>query len=146
MISCGGRIDVEQEPSPPTDDGAITPKLDADAPAQTKSQMADDAARQAARACRGDWGRHGLSPVEGCNCRSTDFGTPCADNAECDGQCLADAPSEIVVDEGPPRRGYWVGQCSEFVASFGCHSVLADGYNLGAPLLLDQGVPMRCLD
>lgn len=87
-----------------------------------------------------------MSPVEGCNCRTADFGASCADDSECEGQCLADTPGELVVDAGPPRRGYWVGQCSEFRASFGCHSVLANGYNLGEPVLMDEGIPMLCID
>jgi hypothetical protein len=145
--SCGGRIDVEQEPSPPVDETVSAPDFDAGAPAQTKSQTDDDAAARAVcRACRGDWGRHGLSPVEGCNCRTEDFGASCADDSECEGQCLADEPGELVVDAGPPRRGHWVGQCSEFHASFGCHSVLSNGYNLGEPVLMDEGIPMRCTD
>jgi hypothetical protein len=151
-VSCGGRIDVDPEASPPTSgaeggsDSESSPSVDFDAPPRTKKQVDEASARAACRACRGDWGRHGLSPEEGCNCRTEDFGASCADNSECEGQCLADAPGEMMVDPGPPRRGFFVGQCSEFRASFGCHAVLADGFNLGEPVLLDEGVPMRCLD
>jgi hypothetical protein len=153
--SCGGRIDVEEDPTPSTDENEnenasagspVVDSFDSDAPPRTKTQLGEGPARAACRACRGDWGRHGLSPIEGCNCRTEDFGASCADSSECEGQCLADAPGQMVVEPGPPRRGFFVGQCSEFRASFGCHSVLSDGFNLGEPVLLDEGVPMRCLD
>lgn len=145
-VDCGGRIDVEQEETPPIDDSEPLPDLGAGAPSQTKAKVEEDPAHAACRVCRGDWGRHGLSGVEDCNCRTEDFGASCADDSECEGQCLADAPGELVVEQGPPRRGFFVGQCSEFRASFGCHAVLSNGFNLGEPVLLDEGAPMRCID
>src|SRR5689334_362283 len=92
--ACGGNVDVE--PSPSVDTSATTPHTDADASSQASSPTAEDPARTACQACRGDWGRHGLSTKEDCNCRTADPGAPCTDSVECNGQCLADAPREIV--------------------------------------------------
>ena len=124
VLGCGARIDVEDGAS---DTGEVTE-------------------RAACDACRGDWGRHGLSQVESCNCRTEDSGRACGAATECEGQCLADAATELVTEEGPPRVGFLIGQCSEFRTSFGCHTWLSNGNGLGTPVLLDEVTTLRCLD
>jgi hypothetical protein len=39
----------------------------------------------------------------------------------------ADRAESVVVDRGPPARGYFVGRCSEFVQVFGCNRFIARG-------------------
>jgi hypothetical protein len=143
------------DPPPPVTAGApgadgepIIPGASGSSSSGGSSTTAPDEAvdRASCQACRGDWGKHGLSPVESCNCRARDFGKECRDSAECEGECLADTPAEIVTNAGPPRLGFFVGQCSEFRTSFGCHAVLANGFNLGEPVMLDEGSTLRCLD
>src|SRR5216110_3273672 len=71
------------------------------------------------KACNGEWGVHGLVQVESCLCRTHDSGRRCRDGAECEGECIAQPGAVEVVDPGPPRRGYFVGKCSEFDHLFG---------------------------
>src|SRR5262245_591656 len=51
--------------------------------------------KQACAACGGLWGRHGLSPTEGCICKTKDGGRACRDGAECEGQCLVGDDSKF---------------------------------------------------
>jgi hypothetical protein len=92
----------------------------------------------ACRACRGDWGRHGMLGMEGCICRTRDGGRRCTDGRDCEGMCLVTG-TEIVRRPPPCRetRGRIcplastlvraVGRCSEFVFAFGCHSYIPAG-------------------
>src|SRR4051812_46994621 len=41
------------------------------------------------KACRGEWGRHGLAEAESCNCHTNDGGKRCRDGTECQGMCIA---------------------------------------------------------
>src|SRR5262245_4637989 len=95
---------------------------------------------EACRACRGQWGVHGLDDKESCNCGTTDGGKRCRDGLDCQGMCLvnADQPDVEVVEAGPPARGFFVGRCSAFVAVFGCHSVVQRGARGEGPVLLGQ--------
>lgn len=129
--ACGGRFDVEAD--------ALGSAGGAGAPADADPRLACEA-------CHGDWGAHGLSPVEGCNCRTSDAGRTCRDSSACEGQCLADTPNAVVTDVGPPRLGYPQGACSEFRTSFGCHVVLSNGIALGEPINLDEPLTQRCWD
>jgi hypothetical protein len=80
---------------------------------------ARDAALSACRACKGQWGRHGLSQMEGCICRTKDAGRVCH-GGDCEGACLLHA----TVD-GKPQ-----GRCAELKTTLGCHERItrsADG-------------------
>ena len=80
---------------------------------------ARDAALAACRACKGEWGRLGLSPREGCNCRTKDAGRICH-GGDCEGACLY---RETV--DGKPQ-----GRCAERHTTLGCRQRItrsADG-------------------
>jgi hypothetical protein len=80
---------------------------------------ARDAAVKACRACKGEWGAHGLSQMEGCICRTKDAGRICH-GGDCEGACLY---RETV--DGKPQ-----GRCAELRTTLGCQERItrsADG-------------------
>jgi len=98
-------------------------------------------------ACNGTWGRHGLSPKDSCNCRTSDGGKRCRDGNECEGQCVADETPELDVKEkGPPALGYVVGRCSDSKQVFGCRRFIRDGAASGPPRDLSKLPPKLCID
>lgn len=155
-VACGARVDGDPSEArapriPATATVLEEPPLqsapDAGGGAAGGGPSAGDAqARSACDACRGYWGVQGFNPMPSCNCRTLDFGQECRDGSECEGQCLSSSTSQVVTHGGPPRRGYYVGQCSEFVRSYGCHIALQNGINTGAPLDLDESPPTLCID
>jgi hypothetical protein len=98
------------------------------------------------RSCKGEWGVHGLLQVEDCLCRTRDAGQRCRDGLECEGECLLQAGAVEVVEQGPPRRGFFVGKCSEFDRMFGCHLLLMDGTVARGPTALDEAPGEVCID
>ena len=68
------------------------------------------AALLACRACKGRWGLHGLSQMEGCICRTKDGGRVCR-GGDCEGACLF---RETV--DGKPQ-----GRCAELRTTLGCY-------------------------
>ncbi len=97
--------------------------------------------------CNGIWGRHGLSPKEACNCRTSDGGQRCRDGKECEGRCGADEnPEPDVKEKGPPALGYLVGRCSETKLVFGCRRFIRDGAASGPPRDLSKLPPKLCVD
>jgi hypothetical protein len=98
------------------------------------------------RACNGDWGVHGLLQVESCLCRTHDVGRRCRDGVECEGECIAEPGAVEVTDPGPPRRGYFVGRCSEFHFMFGCLPLLMDGTVARGPTSLEEPPGEICID
>ncbi len=140
--------DAGTEPLSETDGAADALPESADASDTSDTGTTDgpdvEAEKAACEACNGEWGRHGLSPFESCNCRTSDFGKACQGSEQCEGQCLADGePEQVVTDPGPPAKGYFVGQCSEFEVSYGCHQVLSYSED---PVPLDEPPPMLCWD
>ena len=81
-----------------------------------------EAARQACKACNGEWGVHGMLATEGCVCRSPDGGRPCHDGNECAAGCVF-----VRVEKLPGGLGRRVGRCAEFVGGFGCVSLIDPG-------------------
>jgi hypothetical protein len=98
------------------------------------------------RACNGEWGVHGLVQVESCLCRTHDVGRRCRDGIECEGECIVQPGVVEVTDQGPPRRGYFVGKCSEFDHLFGCLKLLMDGTAARGPSALDEPPGEVCID
>lgn len=100
---------------------------------------ARDRAQRECRACRGDWGRHGMLGYEGCICRTRDAGRRCTDGRDCQGICLRTGSERVVTRRCRTRdclEEYGlraVGRCSEFVAQFGCYSYIPDGARDRAP-------------
>jgi hypothetical protein len=98
------------------------------------------------RACKGEWGIHGLAQVVSCLCRAHDAGKTCKDGLECEGECEVVDGKEQVTAAGPPRRGYFVGRCTEYEHIFGCHRLLMDGTAAKGPVNLDDALAEICID
>ena len=84
-----------------------------------------DMEREACVAHEGDFGAGGLSPQPGCRCRTTDAGTPCSSENDCQGMCLAP------LSQDPP-----VFKCSGHTTEFGCFAIL-DPNGTRASLCID---------
>jgi hypothetical protein len=98
------------------------------------------------KTCNGEWAVHGLVQVESCLCRTKDVGKRCRDGLECEGECILQPGAEDVTEPGPPRKGFFVGRCSEFDHFFGCHKLLMDGTAAQGPTLLDETPSDVCID
>jgi hypothetical protein len=118
------------------------------AAASTAAPKSPPATAKECRACRGDWGVHGLAGVPSCNCRTTDPGKRCTDGNECQGMCVAapDEPEREVVEAGPPARGFFVGRCSELVTVYGCNRLIERGARARGPVPLVEPPTMLCVD
>ncbi len=68
----------------------------------------------------GHWSQQGLGggPYV-CDLRANDAGKVCTDGAQCEGQCLVDNATEV------GTRG--VGDCSDYLVTYGCHKYLEQG-------------------
>jgi hypothetical protein len=102
--------------------------------------------KEACDACQGRWGIHGLAEVELCICKTRDSGRSCRDGADCEGQCLAESNGFVVVDKGPPPKGYFRGRCSEFDTTFGCHQMIMEGASKKGPQLAEDAAEQICID
>ncbi len=109
----------------------------------------------ACRACSGQWGVHGLSGVESCNCQTRDAGQECRDGNECEGQCLYERSEEIRKASQSCSGGTCnvtlravrlVGRCAPYRVTFGCHSYVPDGESERAPRIGAVHVPYVCAD
>lgn len=110
--------------------------------------------RAACRACSGDWGAHGITGYEGCNCRMRDAGKECRDGTDCQGECLFDHTEEVRPAARHCSRGACavtmravrlVGRCATFRTTFGCHSYIPDGESKRPPRI-GPGAPFMCVD
>lgn len=101
---------------------------------------------EACRACAGDWAQHGIASEPSCLCPTTDADKRCRDGAECQGQCLADAGEHEITAAGPPALGYFLGKCSRFRTTFGCHRYIAAGALKAGPVPLDDAPTEVCAD
>jgi len=102
--------------------------------------------REACQACQGKWGIHGLAEVETCICKTRDSGRACRDGSDCQGQCLAEANGFVVVDKGPPPKGYYRGRCSEFDTTFGCNLMIPEGASKKGPQVAEDAAEQICID
>jgi hypothetical protein len=102
--------------------------------------------KEACDACQGRWGIHGLAEVEICICKTRDSGRSCRDGADCEGQCLAESGGFVVVDKGPPAKGYFRGRCSEFETTFGCNSMIPEGASKKGPQIAEDAAEQICID
>jgi hypothetical protein len=114
-----------------------------------------DEATAKCEACRGNWGRHGLSGRIGCICRTNDHGRRCDDGQDCEGACLGEK-FEVVEPAKPmsctaagctATLGLYrpVGRCSEWTRGFGCRWRIADGASKRPPTGSRRGAP-SCRD
>ncbi len=102
--------------------------------------------KEACVSCQGRWGIHGLAEVETCICKTRDSGRSCRDGADCEGQCLAEAGGFVVVEKGPPAKGYFRGHCSEFDTTFGCNHMIPEGVSKKGPQLAEEAAEQICID
>jgi hypothetical protein len=102
--------------------------------------------REGCDACQGRWGVHGLAEVETCICKTRDFGRTCRDGNDCEGECLAEESGFVVVDKGPPAKGYFRGRCSEFDTTFGCNRLIPEGASKKGPQTADDAAEQICID
>lgn len=109
----------------------------------------------ACRACKGDWGVHGISGTEGCNCRTRDAGNECRDGTDCEGECLFDHAEEVRAGSEHCSHGACsvtlravrlVGRCATYRATFGCHSYVPNGESKRAPRIGAVRAPYVCVD
>jgi hypothetical protein len=82
----------------------------------TVTNPAREQAEAECRDCNGVWGPQGIRQLEGCNCRTSDGGTPCDDGSDCEAEC-------IEREEGTGFR------CSEFALLWGCYWYLPEGWS-----------------
>lgn len=131
--------------SPTTSGATPTPPVTPDGDARKNPPTSE--AECLSSSCNGKWARHGLAQNESCLCRTNDGGKACKDGAECQGECvLADPPATEVVDKGPPARGYFVGTCSPYTTTFGCHARLGQGVAKAGPVDLSEPPGKLCAD
>jgi hypothetical protein len=114
------------------------------AAAKPRAAFVPPTTEEGCRACNGKFGVHGIDPTPTCLCRTHDVGRRCRGKDECEGDCLGDAGEREVTQPGPPLRGFWVGRCSEFHATFGCHVFLSP--RAGEPVRLDVPAEQLCAD
>ena len=136
LISCA-------HSSPP----AATPARAASGPTAAKGEPATEAG---CSACGGEWAAHGLLGAQqgtmSCLCPTPDGGKRCRDGVECQGECLTDGADHEVTAAGPPPVGFFVGKCSRFRTTYGCHRVIASGALQAGPVSLDQPPTEICAD
>jgi len=98
-------------------------------------------------ACHGEWGIHGLSETESCNCRTSDAGKRCTDGNDCQGLCIADESNpEYELAACSAGYGFLVGRCSAFAGVFGCWAFIADGARDEGPVSIAEPPSVICAD
>jgi len=110
----------------------------------------EPATEEGCSACGGEWAAHGLLGAQqgtmSCLCPTVDGGKRCRDGVECQGECLTDGVDHEVTAAGPPALGFFVGKCSRFRTTYGCHRVIASGALQSGPVPLDQPPTEICAD
>jgi hypothetical protein len=132
-------------PAPSASASASVSASPASRPA-TPAPYTEPTSAEACRACHGEWAVHGIIQEPSCLCPTGDVDRRCRDGGECEGQCLADGGEREVVQAGPPARGYFVGKCSRFRTSFGCHRMIARGALKAGPANLEDPPTEVCAD
>ena len=103
--------------------------------------------KEACDACGGLWAVHGILPTESCICAARDAGERCIDGRQCVGQCLVAEDAEFqVMEHTDPPRGFYVGTCSAYDTTFGCHLVIPSGTDESLPLPAEEAVARLCID
>jgi hypothetical protein len=103
--------------------------------------------KEACDACGGLWAVHGILPTESCICATRDAGERCIDGGQCVGQCLLSEDAEFhVMEDVEPPRGFFVGTCSPYDTTFGCHRVIPTGTDEMLPLPADEASARLCID
>jgi hypothetical protein len=116
------------------------------ATAGTTAANGEPATEEGCSACGGEWAAHGMRGTMSCLCPTPDGGKQCRDGVECQGQCVTDGADHEVTVAGPPALGFFVGKCSRFRTTYGCHRVIAAGALQAGPVPLDQPPTEICAD
>ena len=120
------------------------------AAAGTTAANGEPATEEGCSACGGEWAAHGLVGAQqgtmSCLCPTVDGGKRCRDGVECQGECLTDGVDHEVTAAGPPALGFFVGKCSRFRTTYGCHRVIASGALQSGPVPVDQPPTEICAD
>jgi len=110
----------------------------------------EPATEEGCSACGGEWAAHGIRGSQqgtmSCLCPTADGGKRCRDGVECQGECVTDGADHEVTATGPPALGFFVGKCSRFRTTYGCHRVIASGALQAGPVPLDQPPTEICAD
>ena len=101
---------------------------------------------QGCAACGGEWAAHGMRGTMSCLCPTPDGGKQCRDGVECQGECVTDGAAHEVTTAGPPALGFFIGKCSRFHTTYGCHRVIAAGALQAGPVPLDRPPTEICAD
>jgi hypothetical protein len=131
---------------PPASSSSPSPVAVAPAPARAGAPRTEPTTAESCRACNGEWAVHGIIQQPSCLCPTGDVDRRCRDGVECEGQCLADGGEREILEAGPPARGYFVGKCSRFRTSFGCHRMIARGALKAGPVNLEDPLTEVCAD
>jgi hypothetical protein len=134
LISCAH----ESAPPPATPARAATPGA--------PTANGEPATEAGCSACGGEWAAHGMRGTMSCLCPNADGGKRCRDGVECQGECVTDGADHEVTAAGPPALGFFVGRCSRFHTTYGCHRVIASGALQAGPVPLDQPPMEICAD
>ena len=71
----------------------------------------------------------------------------CRDGSECEGTCLVAGDAKMeVVEKGPPEKGFFVGKCSDYDATFGCFRSIASGTRAKGPAIAEEAAQHLCVD
>jgi hypothetical protein len=106
----------------------------------------EPATAEGCMACGGEWAAHGMRQTMSCLCPTADGGKRCRDGVECQGECVTDGADHEITAPGPPALGFFVGTCSRFRTTYGCHRVIASGALQAGPVPLDQPPTEICTD
>ena len=103
--------------------------------------------KEACDACGGIWAVHGLLPSESCICPTEDAGNRCVDGRQCIGQCLVKERADFqIMEHTAPPRGFYVGFCSPYDTTFGCHLVIPARIEQELPLPAEEAALTLCID
>ena len=51
-----------------------------------------------------------------------------------------------VVEKGPPPKGFFVGRCADYDATFGCFKSIATGTRAKGPAVAEDAMHHVCVD
>jgi hypothetical protein len=146
LLACQSSVRVATDAKPTSG-----PPLTSPPPTPAAAKPADKPPRPTTKvgcdACGGRWAIHGIAETESCICKTKDGGKACRDGAECEGNCLLGEDAKMeVVEKGPPPKGFFVGRCSDYDATFGCFRSIATGTRAKGPAIAEEAFQHLCVD
>jgi hypothetical protein len=146
LLACQSTVRVATD-AKPTSGPAPTAPSPTPAAAKPTAKRPPPTTKVGCDACGGRWAVHGISETESCICKTKDGGKTCRDGSECEGNCLVaeDAKMEVV-QQGPPPKGFFVGRCADYDATFGCFRMIQAGTRAKGPAVAEEAVEHLCVD